>query len=53
MGRQKKILIEILQIYILDSFDSIIEIKSDNIGIGASECKLNGKQPIRRPGTRM
>jgi hypothetical protein len=41
MGKWKKIFIEILQIYILDCFDSIIEIKSDNIGTGASECKLN------------
>jgi hypothetical protein len=37
MGR-KKIFIEILQTYILDCFDSIIEIKSDNIGTGASKC---------------
>jgi hypothetical protein len=39
MGREKVIFTEVLQIYIIDCFDSIIEIKSDNIGTGASECK--------------
>lgn len=39
-GREE-IFIEILQINVLDCFDCIIEIKSDNIGTGASECKLN------------
>jgi len=32
MGREKEIFVVILQIYILDCFDCIIELKSDNIG---------------------
>jgi len=39
MGREKEIFIEILQTYVLDCLDSIIEIKSDDTGTGASECK--------------
>jgi len=39
MGREKVIFTEVLQLYIIDCFDSIIEIKSDNIPTGASECK--------------
>jgi len=40
-GREEEIFIEILQMYILDCFECIIEIKSENTGTGVSECKLN------------
>jgi hypothetical protein len=41
IGGKIKIFIEILQIYIFDCFDSLIEIKSDSIATAASVCKLN------------